>query len=95
VSAAASARLVPRSDVVLSRTGDEALLLDEAGGKVHVVNHTAARLWELCADAPTLDELVDSMAAAYEIDRGAISADVASMVATFSELGLFASAPPA
>jgi pyrroloquinoline quinone biosynthesis protein D len=81
-------RVKRRQDVVLTRSGDEALLVDEQGGNVHVLNASAARLWELCDGAPTVGELSDSFAAGYEVDPAAARADVERMLSTLGELGL-------
>ncbi len=93
MSAAGQARITRRQDVILTRTGDEALLVDELNGSVHVVNRSAARLWELCDGDPTIDQLVASMAGAYRVDDGAIRGDVETMVGTFRDLGLLELSP--
>ena len=72
----------------MTRTGEEALLVDEDGGNVHVVNHTAARLWELCDGNPTVGELVESVATAYGVPGEIVRPDVHGLVGTFRELGL-------
>lgn len=82
------ARINRRSNVLVTRTGGEALLVDEAGGNVHVVNHTAARLWELCDGNPTVAQLVESMASAYGVTVDSVREDVQAIVRTFSDLGL-------
>jgi PqqD family protein of HPr-rel-A system len=82
------ARVTRREDVILTRTGDEALLVDEANGNVHVVNRSAARLWELCSGDPTVEELVEAMAGAYSVEAGSIRGDVEKMVGTLQDLGL-------
>lgn len=87
------ARFVRAAHVVLSRTGDEAVLIDEKRGSAHVVNHTAAQLWELCDGEPTAPELTEALADAYgfEQDPGARSSvrqDVERILTTFHELGL-------
>lgn len=83
-----SRRITRRSDVLLTRTGGEALLIDERGGNVHVVNHTAARVWELCEGEPTLEQLSDSLAREYDVAGDVVRGDVETMIGTFSELGL-------
>jgi hypothetical protein len=88
LTTAGEARIARRQDVLLTRTGDEALLVDERDGSVHVINHTAARVWELSEPGPTMEQLVESMASAYEVTGAAVRDDVESMVATFGDLGL-------
>jgi PqqD family protein of HPr-rel-A system len=94
LTAAGEARVTRRQDVVLTMTGGEALLIDEQSGSVHVVNGTAAQLWELCDGDPTVGELVDSIARVYELAREAVRDDVERMIVTFRELGLLEFDPP-
>ncbi|HEY4347543.1 MAG TPA: HPr-rel-A system PqqD family peptide chaperone [Gaiellaceae bacterium] len=81
-------RITRRADVTLTRTGGEALLVDERGGSVHVVNGTAARLWELCERSPTIEELAESLATSYELMETDVRRDVEKMVETLEGLGL-------
>jgi PqqD family protein of HPr-rel-A system len=75
---------------VLSRTGDEAVLIDEKRGRVHVLNHTAAEVWQLCEGGATARELTGGLADVYGLDAGSSSVhdDVEQILATFRELGL-------
>lgn len=46
---------VRRREGVLSTTsGGETLLVDQSSGSVHVINPTAAKIWELCNGEPTV-----------------------------------------
>ena len=69
------------------------MLIDERRGSVHVVNHTAAQLWELCDGEPTAPELTDALADVYGLEEGAaarssVRQDVERILTTFGELGL-------
>ena len=80
---------VRRRDNVLSTTsGAETLLVDQTTGSVHVINQTAARVWELCADDPSVDEIVEGIAETYAIAPDEVREDVYEMVRTFSDLGV-------
>lgn len=74
--------------VTLERVGQEAILHDRERGRVHVVNGSAAHLWELCDGRATLDEIVAAFAASYGAPRDAVRADVEAVLATFRELGV-------
>jgi coenzyme PQQ synthesis protein D (PqqD) len=87
------ARFARAPHVVLSRTGNEAALIDEKRRSVHVVNHTAAQLWELCDGEPTVPELTEALADAYGLEqdagaRSSVRQDVERILTTFGELGL-------
>ena len=82
--------IVRRADVSLKRTGDDALLLDARSDRVHVLNASAAKVWELCAKESTIDGLSAALAQEYGLEPGAVHGDVERIVETFRELGLLA-----
>ena len=42
----------PSTDVTLQRVGNEAILHDQRNGRAHVLNATAARVWNCAMAAP-------------------------------------------
>jgi PqqD family protein of HPr-rel-A system len=81
-------RIRRRDDVSMTLSGNEALLVDERSGSVHVVNQTAGRLWELCEGDPTLDQLVAGLAESYGVTASVVRDDVQAMLGTFRDLGI-------
>jgi hypothetical protein len=90
-----ASRITRNHDVQLTRTGDQAVLVDSTNGNVHVVNGTAARIWELCAVEPTFGGLLAAMSQEYRLPDDQLKDDVASMLETFCELQLIACSPAA
>jgi PqqD family protein of HPr-rel-A system len=78
-----------RSDVTLQRVGKEAILHDAAAGRTHVINSTAARVWELC-DGRSMDDLLRTFAEPYGRQPDEVRADVERVIDGFRQLGLFA-----
>ena len=77
-----------RSDVTLQRVGREAILHDSASGQAHVINDSAARVWEL-ADGRPMDELLAAFAAPYDgVGPDDVRGDVEAVLAGFARLGL-------
>ncbi len=76
----------PSTDVTLQRVGNEAILYDRRNGRAHVINSSAARIWDLCDVRATVDEITSAFAAAYAMPVADVSADVATILATFHEL---------
>jgi hypothetical protein len=76
----------PSTDVTLQRVGNEAILYDRRNGRAHVINSSAARIWDLCDGRATVDEITGAFAAAYAMPVADVSADVAAILATFHEL---------
>jgi hypothetical protein len=76
-----------RADVELRIVGREAILHDPVAAKTHVVNATAARVWELC-DGRSLTALVDEFATGYGRAPADLRPDVQRIVDHFARLGL-------
>jgi hypothetical protein len=83
-----SRNLRARRDVELRVVGREAILHDPVAARTHVVNATAARVWELC-DGRSLSAVVDAFAATYGRRPDELMADVERIVEHFDRLGLF------
>jgi hypothetical protein len=78
-----------RADVTLQRVGDDAILHDPRDGQAHVINATAAQVWEL-ADGRSLDDLATAFAAPYGLTADDVRADVVELLDHFDRLGLLA-----
>ena len=76
----------PNKDVSLQRVGQEAILHDRCNGRAHVINESAAQIWELCDGRNTLDQIVSAFAAAYALPAADVRADVQYILAKFHEL---------
>jgi len=74
------------SDVTLQRVGDEAILYDRLNGRAHVINKSAARIWELCDGLATLDEIASAFGMFYDLPASAVQGDVIAILTTFREL---------
>jgi PqqD family protein of HPr-rel-A system len=79
---------VPSAEISLQRVGEEAILHDRRSGRAHVINESAARIWELCNGHATIDEIVSAFASSYELDAGEVREDVLYIIAKFRELGV-------
>ena len=80
--------LIPDPQATLEQAGSQAVLYDRRSGKAHVLNASAARLWELCDGESTIDEVVARFAAGYDLPGEAVRPDVEKLVASFRELGV-------
>ena len=83
-------RPIPSADVSLQRVGNEAILHDRRNGRAHVINQSAARVWELCDGRATLDEIVSAFAASYDMEPAAVRDDVVYILSKFRELRVLA-----
>jgi len=80
--------LTPSKDVSLQRVGQEAILHDRRNGRAHVINESAAQIWELCDGNHTLDQIVSAFSTSYELPAADVQADVEYILAKFHELGV-------
>lgn len=74
------------ADVAIERVGQDVILYDRRSGRAHVINGSAARVWDLCDGRATLGEITAAFAAAYGLAPSAVSDDVAAIMATFRSL---------
>lgn len=81
-------RLVTNPEATLERVGDDAVLYDRRSGQAHVLNASAARLWELCGGSPTADEVTARFAEGYDLQAADVRSDVEQLIANFRRLGL-------
>ena len=75
-------------DVTLQRIGNEAILHDRRNGRAHVINESAARLWELCDGQASLDQIVGAFASAYGMPSAELHDDVVYILTKFRQLGV-------
>ncbi len=78
----------PSPDVTLQRVGNEAILHDRRSGRAHVINESAARLWELCDGKASLEQVVAAFAAPYSLAPADVREDVVYILAKFRDLGV-------
>jgi len=77
---------VPSSDVTLQRVGNEAILYDKRNGRAHVINNSAARIWELCNGTSTFEQICTAFGASYGLSAETVANDVRAILTTFAQL---------
>jgi phage shock protein PspC (stress-responsive transcriptional regulator) len=88
-------RVRRRQDVLSTTSGGETLLVDQSSGSVHVINPTAAMIWELCSAEPTVEGVIAGLAERYGMAPAEVRDDVLEMLRTFGELGVVELVPAA
>jgi len=84
----------PRDSVVSTRLDDDLLIVDGSTGRIHVLNSTAALVWECFDGDVTLDELAADLAEAFHTPLEAVRADTVEMTRELGRLGLLAGVSP-
>ena len=66
----------PKRRAVPWRTLDtEALVVDVGGGRLYPLNSVAARIWELCDGARSVEDIVRAVAREFDADEDVIRRD--------------------
>jgi hypothetical protein len=73
-------------DATLQHVGSEAILYDRRNGRAHVINKSAARIWELCDGQANVEQIAGAFAASYAMPTSEVYDDVLAILATFREL---------
>jgi hypothetical protein len=71
---------------------EETIVVDPARRQVHLLNETAARVWELCATPRSLDQLVTALADEYEVSADELRKDVGDLLASLGDRHLVVAA---
>lgn len=77
-----------RDDLVLRKVGDETLILDRAGERIHQLNASASYVWSRCDGQTSLKVVTDEFAARYDIPVQDAARDIAHVLLQLQELGL-------
>lgn len=77
-----------RDDLVLRQVGDETLVLDRAGERIHQLNATASYVWGRCDGNTEQQAVAAELADQYQISIEQAARDVAQMLAQLEQLGL-------
>ncbi len=75
-------------EVSLQWVGQEAILNDRRNGRAHVINESAAQIWELCDGQHTFEQVVSAFAAVYGLPGADVQADVQYILTKFHDLGV-------
>jgi hypothetical protein len=82
------ARPTRRPGIVLRRSGGETILYDSTNERVHLVNDTAAAIWELCDGETQKDEIVVAICQLTGMLPEIVEEDVDRLLQEFVDAGL-------
>jgi PqqD family protein of HPr-rel-A system len=71
---------------------EETIVVDPRTREVHLLNDTAARIWELLASAQSVDELTQALGEEYEAPADELRAGVEELLAGLADKGLLGGA---
>ena len=76
------------AELPFQKLDEETIVLDPRRREVHLLNETAARIWELLASPQTLDDLTTALGDEYDVDAAELRDEVASCVEGLTTKGL-------
>ena len=79
---------VRTEDVIWRKIGDEIVVIKDDGQSVHVLNKTAAHIWEMCDGEYSPDAIATSLCERFDVTLDEAIEDVRDMVMKFGELGI-------
>ena len=77
-----------RSDLIVQKVGDEALVLDIKTDQIHQFNATAAWILERINGSETTESLAKQFAEIFSVDHDTALCDINNVVRTLRELTL-------
>jgi hypothetical protein len=75
-------------DIIWRRIADEVVVLRDNGLSTHVLNKTAAHIWELCDGRHGTDEIVDSLCKRFDVDYEQARADAEEIIGKLIQIGI-------
>ena len=81
-------RVVKTEDIIWRRIGDEIVVIKDDGLSTHVLNKTAAHIWEMCDADCGLDEIVASLCERFDVNQEVASADIKEVVEKLAQIGI-------
>ena len=88
MSAAFTASWRRDTDLPFQRLDEETIVVDPRRREVHLLNETAARIWELLESPHSLDELTAQLGDEYDVGESELRAAVVECVDGLTSKGL-------
>ena len=76
------------SELPFQKLDEETIVVDPRRREVHLLNETAARIWELLASPRSVDELAATLGGEYDVAEAELREAVVELVDGLSSKGL-------
>ena len=84
----AESRLARAEDTIWREIDDEIVVIKDDGMAVHVLNKTAARIWEMCDGERGIDEITAHLCERFDVSLEEARADVREIVEKLTQIGI-------
>ena len=81
-------RIVRADDIIWRRIEDEVVLIKDDGLAVHVLNKTAAIIWEMCDGENAIEKIAATLCERFDISPDEAISDVKDTINKLENVGL-------
>lgn len=81
-------RVTQAEDVIWRRIGDEIVVIKDNGLATHVLNKTAAFIWEMCDGGCGIGEIATHLCERFDVPFEEALADVREIVGKLTQVGI-------
>ena len=81
-------RFVQDKDTICRRIDDEVVVIQGDGHTMHVLNKTAALIWEMCDSKLEIDEIAMQLCERFDVSIEDANADVSEVIDKFIQAGI-------
>jgi len=80
--------MVQAENIIWRRIGDDVVIIKDDGLATHVLNKTAAYIWELCDGKRGIDEIAASLCERYDVSPEEARADARETIENLTKAGI-------
>ena len=81
-------RAVQAKDIISRRIGDNIVVIKDNGRSTHVLNKTAAFIWEMCDGMYGIDEIAAHLNGRFDVSLEEARADVSEIIKKLTQAGI-------
>lgn len=75
-------------NAIWHRIGDRVVVISNDGGATHVLNKTAAFIWDICGDGCEIDEITKQLCDHFDVSFEEARVDVAEIIEKMVQAGI-------
>jgi len=81
-------RIKQAEDVIWRRIGDDIVVIKDDGQSTHILNKTAALIWELCDGQRGIDEIAAGLYERYDVSLEEARVDTRETIENLTKAGI-------
>jgi hypothetical protein len=81
-------RIIQAEDVIWRHVGDEIVVIKDDGLATHVLNRTAAFIWEMCDGTCGIEEMTSRLCERFDVSYEEAMGDVREIIDKLTQLGI-------